>query len=68
MRHVPIITITKCKGENPDKSYVCAGRDVCYRYIKPATETQDYADFWKAGDACPNSESVPKGISYEQEN
>ena len=54
------VITTKCTGESPDKTFICSGREVCWRYVKHESVPKDYAPFWKAGENCPNSVSVPK--------
>lgn len=53
---------TKCKGEAPNGTNVCAYRTGCLRFVATSINRNDYADFWKAGDDCPKYLSIPIGF------
>ncbi len=50
----------KCKGQAPDGSQVCAYRDNCGRFQRPAGKTQVWKPFWMGGDDCPQYEIISK--------
>lgn len=56
----------KCKGQAPDGTQVCAYREQCARYVRPAGDNQAWADFWMAGEDCPQYESL-QGLAGRSE-
>ena len=48
----------KCAGQAEDGTRVCAYREQCARYVRPAGDRQVWANFWLAGDDCVQYESL----------
>jgi len=49
---------SKCAGQAPDGTMVCAYRKQCKRYVMPTSDHQAWADFWKGGDDCASYVSL----------
>lgn len=50
---------SKCAGQDNTGNNVCADRNRCGRYLRPAGDRQAWNDFWKAGALCQHYEIVP---------
>lgn len=49
-----------CKGQSPEGTNVCGYRERCLRYVAKPNERQVWAEFYLAGDDCPQYLSIPK--------
>ena len=52
----------KCAGQESDGTRQCAYRNACARYVRPSGDSQRWADYWKAGDDCPQYISLVGAI------
>lgn len=52
----------KCAGQAPDGTQVCAYRHACARYMRPAGDSQVWADFWMANDDCAQYISLVSAV------
>jgi hypothetical protein len=52
--------IIKCAGQDEKGNMICAYRTSCDRYMREPSKFQDWANYWKAGDDCPQYRTIPK--------
>lgn len=55
----PRSNFVKCAGQAEDGTMLCGYRTGCARYVRESATFQDWADFWKAGDDCPQYVTAP---------
>ena len=51
--------MAKCTGQDTDAKHICAYREQCLRYVRPAGDSQVWAEFWRTGDDCNHYLSLP---------
>ena len=54
----PRADFAKCAGQAENGVMLCAYRTGCARFIRPSAENQCWANFWLAGDDCPQYVSI----------
>ena len=54
----PRADFAKCAGQAENEVMQCAYRTGCARFVRPPAENQYWADFWVAGDDCPQYVSI----------